>query len=41
MVEHGAAGELTVEVEKVPLEQTPDAWVRQQHSPRHKIVIVP
>ena len=36
-----SAGELTVDVERVPLDQAPDAWVRQQRSPRHKLVIVP
>ncbi|TMM03852.1 MAG: zinc-binding alcohol dehydrogenase family protein [Actinobacteria bacterium] len=41
MVEHGARGELAVEVERVPLEQVADAWQRQQRSPHHKLVIVP
>ena len=41
MAEHGARGELTVEVERVPLDQVADAWQRQQHSPHHKLVIVP
>ena len=41
MVEHAAAGELAVEVERVPLEQVADAWQRQQRSPHHKLVIVP
>jgi NADPH:quinone reductase-like Zn-dependent oxidoreductase len=41
MVRHGAAGELTVDVERVPLEQVADAWLRQQRSPHHKLVIVP
>ena len=41
MVQHGAAGELTVQLEKVPLDEVRDAWVRQQRSPRHKLVIVP
>ncbi|HEY3018843.1 MAG TPA: zinc-binding dehydrogenase [Solirubrobacteraceae bacterium] len=41
MVEHAAAGELTAEVERVPLERVADAWVRQQHSPHRKIVVVP
>jgi NADPH:quinone reductase len=41
MVGHAAAGELSVEVEHVPLDRAADAWVRQQRSPHHKIVIVP
>src|SRR3954468_21020104 len=41
MISHAAAGELTVDVERVPLDQAADAWVRQQRSPRHKLVIVP
>lgn len=41
MAEHGAAGELSVEVERVPLEQVGDAWKRQPDSPGHKLVIVP
>jgi NADPH2:quinone reductase len=41
MIRHAAAGELAVDVERVPLDQAPDAWVRQQRSPRHKLVIVP
>ncbi|HEY3190801.1 MAG TPA: zinc-binding alcohol dehydrogenase family protein [Solirubrobacteraceae bacterium] len=41
MVEHGAAGELKVEVERVPLDRVADAWQRQQHAPHHKLVIVP
>jgi NADPH2:quinone reductase len=41
MVEHAAAGELAVDVERVALEGAPDAWRRQAESPRHKLVIVP
>src|SRR3954469_5992868 len=41
MVGHGAAGELTVDVERVPLDGVREAWVRQQRSPHHKLVIVP
>lgn len=41
MVEHAVAGELTVDVEKVPLDQVPDAWQRQQSSPRLKLAVVP
>src|SRR3954449_7405082 len=41
MVQHGAAGELDVQLERVPLDDVRDAWVRQQRSPHHKLVIVP
>lgn len=41
MVRHAAAGELAVEVERVPLDQVADAWARQKSSPHHKLVIVP
>ena len=41
MVEHAAAGDLTVDVERVSLEQVADAWERQRSSPHHKLVIVP
>lgn len=41
MVELAAAGELTVEVDRVPLQQAPEAWQRQSGSPRRKLVIVP
>jgi NADPH:quinone reductase-like Zn-dependent oxidoreductase len=41
MVEHAAAGELVVDVERVPLDEVADAWRRQHSSPHHKLVIVP
>lgn len=41
MAEHGAAGELRVEVEKLPLERVQEAWERQASSPGHKLVVVP
>ena len=41
MAAHGAAGELRVEVERVPLEKVGDAWARQQAGPHRKLVIVP
>lgn len=41
MVEHCVAGELTADVERVPLERTPEAWKRQQESPHHKLAIIP
>jgi NADPH2:quinone reductase len=41
MVEHAAAGELVVEVERVALRDAPQAWRRQAESPGEKLVIVP
>jgi NADPH:quinone reductase-like Zn-dependent oxidoreductase len=41
MVAHCAAGELTADVERVPLERIADAWRRQQESPHRKLVIIP
>lgn len=41
MVEHAAAGRLTVEHEALPLEQVADAWLRQQDFPRRKLVLRP
>jgi len=41
LAQHAAAGEIRVEVERVPLEQAPDAWRRQGSSPHRKLVIVP
>jgi NADPH:quinone reductase-like Zn-dependent oxidoreductase len=41
MAAHAAAGELRMEVERIPLEDVAGAWARQQASPRHKLVIVP
>jgi hypothetical protein len=41
MVEHAARGELTADVESVPLDQAAEAWERQKRSPHHKLVIVP
>jgi NADPH:quinone reductase-like Zn-dependent oxidoreductase len=41
MVEHAAAGEFTVDLERVPLEAVGDAWQRAQNSPHRKLVIVP
>ncbi len=41
MVAHAAAGEIQVEVERVPLDAIADAWARQQAAPHHKLVIEP
>jgi NADPH:quinone reductase-like Zn-dependent oxidoreductase len=41
MVEHAARGELTVDVQRIPLDDVADAWRRQGSSPGHKQVIVP
>ena len=41
MVGHAAAGDLAVDVERVAIEDVPDAWERQQHSPHHKLTVVP
>lgn len=41
MCGHAAAGELVVELERVPLEETPAAWERQAGSPGVKLVIEP
>jgi NADPH2:quinone reductase len=41
MLEHGAAGELTADLETVPLDRIADAWKRQQQSPHYKLVLIP
>jgi NADPH:quinone reductase-like Zn-dependent oxidoreductase len=41
MTRHAAAGELSVEVERIPLEKVEDAFERQRQSPHHKLVLVP
>jgi NADPH:quinone reductase-like Zn-dependent oxidoreductase len=41
MAEHAAAGRLTVEIERLSLDDVPDAWQRQGSSPHAKLVIVP
>jgi len=41
MVEHAAAGRLTVDHETVPLERVAEAWERQAAFPRRKLVLVP
>lgn len=41
MCRHAAAGELDVPVERIGLEAIGEAWERQQHSPRLKLVVDP
>jgi NADPH:quinone reductase len=41
MVEHAAAGELTVDYELLPLERVAEAWERQKASPNRKLVLSP
>ena len=41
MLEHAAAGRLTVDYETLPLERVAEAWERQAASPRRKLVLEP
>lgn len=41
MCERSAAGELTIEVEEVPLDDVAEAWQRQRRGPGRKLVIRP
>lgn len=41
MVEHAAAGELTVDLETLPLDRIAEAWRRQGQSPHRKLVLLP
>lgn len=41
MADYGAAGELVVDVERIPLDQVGEAWERQSSSPHRKQVMVP
>ena len=41
MAEHAAAGELTVDYERVPLDDAPAAWERLRSGPGAKLVVVP
>jgi NADPH2:quinone reductase len=38
---HALAGEIAVDVERIPLRDVADAWERQARSPRRKLVLVP
>jgi hypothetical protein len=41
MTRHAAAGDLRVDVERIPLEKVEEAWEKQKASPNHKIVLAP
>ena len=41
LVTHVTAGEITFDVERVPLDDVADAWRRQADGPRTKLVVVP
>jgi NADPH:quinone reductase len=41
LVGHAMAGEITLEVERVPLDDVADAWARQADGPGTKLVVVP
>ena len=41
MWQHAAAGELSVDVETVPLERAAEAWERQARGPGRKLAVVP
>lgn len=41
MCEHAAAGRLTVEHERIPLDRVAEAWDRQAASPHVKLILVP
>ena len=41
MARHAVAGDLRVDVERIPLDKVEEAWERQKASPNHKIVLVP
>jgi NADPH2:quinone reductase len=41
MAVHAAAGEIAVEVERLPLSRIEEAWQHQAQGPHHKIAIVP
>ena len=41
LVEHAVAGRITVEAERIRLDDVADAWRRQAESPHHKLLIIP
>jgi NADPH2:quinone reductase len=41
LVEHAINGEITVEIERVPLDEVAAAWERQAESPHRKLVLIP
>jgi hypothetical protein len=41
MAAHALAGEIVVDVERLPLSRIEEAWERQARGPHHKIALVP
>ena len=41
LVRHATAGDIEVDVERVPLDHIAEAWSRQANGPRRKLVVVP
>jgi NADPH:quinone reductase-like Zn-dependent oxidoreductase len=41
MARHALAGEIVVDVERLPLSRVDEAWQRQAQSPHHKITLIP
>ena len=41
MAGHAARGEIAVRIERIGLDDVPEAWQRQGTSPHAKLVIVP
>jgi NADPH2:quinone reductase len=41
LVRHAVAGEIRLDVERIPLDSVADAWSRQAAGPRTKLVVVP
>lgn len=41
LLRHATAGELQIDVERIPLADVAEAWMRQKSSPGHKLVLTP
>jgi NADPH:quinone reductase-like Zn-dependent oxidoreductase len=41
MAAHALAGEIVLEVERLPVSDIAEAWERQAHGPHHKLVLIP
>ena len=41
MAQHALAGEIVVDVERLPLSRIEEAWERQAQGPHHKLVVIP
>ncbi|HEY0363097.1 MAG TPA: hypothetical protein VGC83_12505, partial [Solirubrobacteraceae bacterium] len=41
MAGHALAGEIVVDVERLPLSRIDEAWQRQAQGPHHKLVVIP